>query len=148
MDMDEGPLDRRSTVQDIWTRLAQTFSVKVERDGNQVRLMFDLLSAVPVLPDPGLLLAALDPQSYVWHQGSIKGSFISHLEIEDDYLDFRLTPQPDGATLVSTETRVHCGDDASRRAFAWYWRAIRLGSGAIRHAMLGALKRAAEAVER
>ncbi len=106
MDMDEGPLDRRSTVQVIWTRLAQTFSVKVERDGNQVRLMFDLLSAVPVLPDPGLLLAALDPQSYVWHQGSIKGSFISHLEIEDDYLDFRLTPQrlidrwPGGADLI------------------------------------------------
>ena len=103
--MDEGPLDRRSTVQVIWTRLAQTFSVKVERDGDQVRLMFDLMSAVPLLPDPGLLLAALAPQSYVWHQGSIKGSFISHLEIEDDYLDFRLTPQrlidrwPGGADL-------------------------------------------------
>jgi hypothetical protein len=92
--MDEGPLDRWSTVEDIWTRLAQTFSVKVERDGDQVRLMFELMSAVPLLPDPGLLLAALDPQSYVWHQGSIKGSFITHLEIEDDDLVFWLTPQP------------------------------------------------------
>ncbi len=60
-------------------------------------------------------------------------------------MNFLLTPQPDGTTLVSTETRIHCADAASRRAFAWYWRAIRLGSGAIRHAMLSALKRAAEA---
>ena len=44
----------------------------------------------------------------------------------------------------STDTRIHCADETSRRAFAWYWRAIRLGSGVIRHAMLGALKRAAE----
>lgn len=60
-------------------------------------------------------------------------------------MNFLLTPQPDGTTRVSTETRIHCADEAARRAFAWYWRAIRLGSGVIRHAMLGALKRAAEA---
>ncbi len=59
-------------------------------------------------------------------------------------MNFLLTPQPDGSTLVSTDTRIHCADETSRRAFAWYWRAIRLGSGAIRHAMLRALKRAAE----
>ena len=59
-------------------------------------------------------------------------------------MNFLLTPQPDGVTVVSTDTRIHCADEASRRAFAWYWRAIRLGSGVIRHAMLGAVKRAAE----
>jgi hypothetical protein len=59
-------------------------------------------------------------------------------------MNFLLTPQPDGATLVSTETRIHVPEAAARRKFAWYWRAIRLGSGAIRHAMLGAVKRAAE----
>jgi hypothetical protein len=59
-------------------------------------------------------------------------------------MNFLLTPQPDGSTLVSTDTRIHCADEASRRAFAWYWRAIRLGSGVIRHAMLGAVKRGAE----
>jgi hypothetical protein len=58
--------------------------------------------------------------------------------------NFLLTPEADGATLLATDTRIHCADEASRRAFAWYWRAIRLGSGAIRHAMLGAVKRAAE----
>jgi hypothetical protein len=59
-------------------------------------------------------------------------------------MNFLLAPQPDGTTRVSTETRIHCADEASRRKFAWYWRAIRLGSGAIRHAMLGAVKRSAE----
>lgn len=60
-------------------------------------------------------------------------------------MNFLLTQEADGATLVSTDTRIHCADEDSRRAFAWYWRAIRLGSGVIRHAMLAAVKRAAEA---
>lgn len=60
-------------------------------------------------------------------------------------MNFLLTPQPDGATLVSTETRIHVPDAGARRKFAWYWRAIRLGSGAIRWAMLRALARVAEA---
>jgi hypothetical protein len=59
-------------------------------------------------------------------------------------MNFLLTPRADGATLLSTETRVHIADDAARRRFAWYWRAIRLGSGAIRRAMLRAVKDAAE----
>jgi hypothetical protein len=59
-------------------------------------------------------------------------------------MNFLLTPQPGGATLVSTETRIHVPDAAARRKFAWYWRAIRLGSGAIRHAMLRAIARHAE----
>jgi hypothetical protein len=59
-------------------------------------------------------------------------------------MNFLLTPRDDGTTLVSTETRIHVPDAAARRKFAWYWRVIRLGSGAIRHAMLGAVKRAAE----
>ncbi|HEU4427208.1 MAG TPA: hypothetical protein VFT98_00505, partial [Myxococcota bacterium] len=55
-----------------------------------------------------------------------------------------LTPRGERATLVETDTRIHCADEASRRAFALYWRAIRLGSGAIRHAMLRAIARHAE----
>jgi hypothetical protein len=61
-------------------------------------------------------------------------------------MNFLLAPQPDGSTLVSTETRIHVPDAAARRKFAWYWRAIRLGSGAVRRSMLGAVKRAAERV--
>ena len=59
-------------------------------------------------------------------------------------MNFLLAPQADGATLLSTETRIHVPDADARRKFAWYWRAIRLGSGAIRWAMLRAVRRAAE----
>ena len=59
-------------------------------------------------------------------------------------MNFLLTPEADGATRVATETRIHVPDAAARRKFTWYWRAIRLGSGAIRLAMLAALQRAAE----
>ncbi len=55
-----------------------------------------------------------------------------------------LEPRPDGKTRVSTDTRILCADDETRRIFGWYWRAIRLGSGATRIAMLRALRRAAE----
>jgi len=59
-------------------------------------------------------------------------------------MNFLLTPLSENETLLATDTRIHCADEAARRAFAWYWRAIRLGSGAIRHAMLRAIARQAE----
>jgi hypothetical protein len=59
-------------------------------------------------------------------------------------MNFLLAPEADGATRVSTGTRIHVPDAAARRRFAWYWRAIRLGSGAIRRAMLRAIAREAE----
>jgi hypothetical protein len=55
---------------------------------------------------------------------------------------FTLMPV-DGGTVLATETRVRCADDA-RRAFALYWRVIRPGSGWIRRAMLRAVRRDAE----
>ncbi len=60
-------------------------------------------------------------------------------------MSFYLEPLPGGVTRLSTETRIRCADEASRRAFGWYWRVIRPGSGLIRRAMLRALKGAAEA---
>ena len=42
-------------------------------------------------------------------------------------MDFRLTPTG-GGTELSSETRVTATDDASRTAFARYWRVIRHGS--------------------
>jgi hypothetical protein len=62
--------------------------------------------------------------------------------------DFRLVACPDGTTELTTETRVQCADAAARRRFLPYWGLIRPGSGIIRHAMLRALRRAAEAAER
>lgn len=48
----------------------------------------------------------------------------------------------DGA--LSTETRIQATDEDARRFFGRYWRAIKLGSGAIRTEWLRAIRRRAE----
>ena len=50
-------------------------------------------------------------------------------------------------TTLATETRVACGDRASRLKFRIYWLAVRPFSGLIRRIMLKAIKRACEASE-
>lgn len=51
----------------------------------------------------------------------------------------------DEGTVLSTETRIKCGDPATLRTFTRYWRIVHPGSALIRRAMLGAVER--EAVE-
>ncbi|HYT65105.1 MAG TPA: hypothetical protein VEL51_01715 [Vicinamibacterales bacterium] len=58
--------------------------------------------------------------------------------------NFTVTIQPDGSTDLRTETRVWCAPDV-RRKFRLYWLVVRPGSGLIRHAMLRAIRRHAEA---
>jgi hypothetical protein len=58
--------------------------------------------------------------------------------------NFAVEPLDDGRTRLSTETRILCGDPASRRKFKLYWIAIRLGSGAIRKHMLRRVRKEAE----
>jgi hypothetical protein len=55
-------------------------------------------------------------------------------------IDFRALPGS-----LTTETRVHVPDPASRRKFAHYWRIVRPFSGLIRVVVLRAAKRRAEA---
>jgi hypothetical protein len=57
---------------------------------------------------------------------------------------FELRPSADGTTTLTTETRIRCPDPAARRAFGRYWLLIRPGSGLIRRAILGAVRREAE----
>jgi hypothetical protein len=57
--------------------------------------------------------------------------------------DFRVTPQADGTTRLSTETRIRCLNAESRRRFRRYWRLIRPFSGLIRLALLRAVAREA-----
>ncbi len=59
-------------------------------------------------------------------------------------MNFRLEPESAERTRVSTDTRIHCADAATRRTFGWYWRLIRPGSGWIRIAMLREVRRIAE----
>ena len=49
-------------------------------------------------------------------------------------------------TILSTETRVTCGDAASRRRFRLYWLVVRPFSGLIRIIMLRAIRDAAVAI--
>jgi hypothetical protein len=52
-----------------------------------------------------------------------------------------------GRTLLSTETRINCGDAASRMKFRLYWLFVRPFSGLIRLIMLRAIKRACESAD-
>jgi hypothetical protein len=60
--------------------------------------------------------------------------------------NFVVLPQGEGETVLSTETRVTCGDTASRFKFRLYWLVIRPLSGLIRVIMLRAIRRTAEAL--
>jgi len=58
--------------------------------------------------------------------------------------NFHLRVLADGATELTTETRVQCADAGARRRFLPYWYAIRPASGMIRRAMLREIRRSAE----
>ena len=58
--------------------------------------------------------------------------------------NFRVTPGTGGRCMVSTETRVRCTDDASRRKFVLYWAVVGLFSGVVRKQALKLIKRDAE----
>ena len=58
-------------------------------------------------------------------------------------MNFRVTPDGAGGSLVSTETRVFANDPSSRRRFARYWRMIYPGSALIRRMWLRAVERRA-----
>ncbi|MBW3573065.1 MAG: hypothetical protein KY467_18365 [Gemmatimonadetes bacterium] len=58
--------------------------------------------------------------------------------------NFTVLPTDQGS-LLATETRVRCTDNAARRSFARYWRVVRPFSGLIRMEALRAIRRTAEA---
>ncbi len=55
-------------------------------------------------------------------------------------MNFRATPEADGWTRVTTETRVYAVDGPTQRRFAGYWRAIYPGSALIRRSWLRAIE--------
>ena len=57
---------------------------------------------------------------------------------------FHVEPAGDGRSTLSTETRVHCSDAASRWRFKLYWILVRPGSGLIRRSILRSVRREAE----
>jgi len=59
------------------------------------------------------------------------------------FWNFRVVPHS-GGSVLSTETRVRCGDDVTRARFLTYWRVIRPASGMIRRSLLRQIRRSAE----
>lgn len=59
-------------------------------------------------------------------------------------LTFTVTQVGPARSLLATETRVACTDEAARRKFLLYWRAIGPFSALIRRLMLNEVKRTAE----
>ncbi|MCY7401311.1 MAG: hypothetical protein LH477_10175 [Nocardioides sp.] len=72
-----------------------------------------------------------DAEAFARHEdpGTVKAAF--SLEVVER----------DGATLITTETRILGTDPASRRMFGWYWLIIRGPSGLIRRSWLAAIDR-------
>jgi hypothetical protein len=60
-------------------------------------------------------------------------------------MNFLVTPDGRGGSIVTTETRVYANSDCARRRFAAYWRVIYPGSALIRRMWLRAIARRAEA---
>jgi hypothetical protein len=61
-------------------------------------------------------------------------------------MNFLVTPDGRGGSLLSTETRVVADSDSVRRRFSLYWRIIRPGSDIIRRMWLRAIKKRAEVI--
>jgi hypothetical protein len=59
-------------------------------------------------------------------------------------MNFLVTPDDRGGSLVSTETRIYANSKAAARRFAIYWRVIHPGSDIIRRMWLRAIKQRAE----
>ncbi len=59
--------------------------------------------------------------------------------------NFSVSDQVRGQTTLTTETRVICGDPASRRKFLAYWLVVRPFSGLIRLIMLKSVRKTVEA---
>jgi len=57
--------------------------------------------------------------------------------------NFTILPTDEGS-LIATETRVRCTDDAARRSFGRYWRVVKPFSGLIRMEALRVIRRTAE----
>jgi hypothetical protein len=62
--------------------------------------------------------------------------------------NFALAPQADGTVRVTTETRVLCLDERSRRRFRLYWRVVGPFSGWIRRQALRIIKLTARSQEK
>jgi len=85
--------------------------------------------------EPGYgLIRVADAQAFAAHREPGVAKLVIHFGVEPDAAGLRLT----------TVTRVHCADAATRARFTPYWLLIRPVSGWIRRRMLASIKAAAQ----
>ena len=107
-----------------------------------------------VVDDPGreVILGVAGPVSAEARAHARPGASRPFVAEADGYasivLDFHITADGRGGSVVSTETRVNAPDADTRRRFARYWRVIYPGSALIRRSWLAAVRRRAEAASR
>jgi hypothetical protein len=113
------PRDRRITLQ---TLIDAGFGVLVERPGQEI-----VLGVTGKFWRPTGNLSPFDRDDF--DKPVAKG--FAHA-----VWNFSLQPTEQGQTILSTETRVVCGDSSSRRKFRAYWFFVQPFSGLIRRIML------------
>jgi hypothetical protein len=106
------------------------FAILEEEAGREI-----VLGAVGRFWRPDSGIERIEPDAFDdFHEpGYAKGAF-----------NFSVEERGPRRTLLATETRVLCTNDAARRKFGFYWRLIGPFSGAIRHMMLRQVKLNAE----
>jgi hypothetical protein len=120
-------------IRDVLT--SSGFTVLAERPGMEV--VAGTFGRFWTFREPAHMEAPLDLQAFRafdrpgWAQGAVS---------------LRIGPLHDGSTLVTTETRVRCVDNAARRRFATYWLLIKVPSGWLRREFLRRIARIAEGV--
>ena len=98
-----------------------------------------VMGAVVMAPAGVRLSAGPTPESF---KGLTRPGFARAV------MGFTILPQGPGQCLLTTETRVHAADPASRDVFTRYWTIIAPGSLLTRHMWLRAIKVRAEAATR
>lgn len=112
----------------------------------------DLLKRFVLLYDePGKeIVLGLIARPWTWNPGILQFSKEDFQSFNDPNLakmvwNFTFEQQNENETLISTETRILCTDDASRKKFRIYWFFVRPFSGLVRIEILKLLRRNLEA---
>ncbi|HET9455616.1 MAG TPA: hypothetical protein VFO66_15130 [Gemmatimonadaceae bacterium] len=103
-----------------------------------------------LVDEPGreMVLGAAGPVSSVARAAARSGAPRPFVASADGYMsiamNFHVTPDGRGGSVLSTETRVYAPDASTRRRLTTYWRVIYPGSTLIRRVWLAAIQRRAE----
>ena len=102
---DREPQDVWWGVEDLWLRLGTCLPMKLERKDRQTFVVVEGFRDKRDGPVAALRMHAFDPDTYTWHRGGRKGSFVEWIDFRGPDLVFLMTPAaamnrwPDGRDL-------------------------------------------------